>query len=62
MGLFKYNMKLQYKLEHLKSLVMDAKAFVQHYEMQSVPHHKNNEKGGSPLDLEGSHKCNGSSW
>jgi hypothetical protein len=41
---------------------MDAKAFLQHYVMQSIPRHKNNEKGGSPLDLEGSHKCNGSSW
>jgi hypothetical protein len=45
-----------------QSLVMDAKAFLQHYEMQSIPHHNNNEKGGSPLDLEGNHKCNGSSW
>jgi hypothetical protein len=46
---------------NLPSFMVDAKAFVQHYEMQFVFHYNDNEKGGSPLDLKGSHKYNGSS-
>jgi hypothetical protein len=30
----------------------------QHHAPQFVPHHGNNEKGGSPLDLKANHKCN----
>jgi hypothetical protein len=38
----------QWKQNHLK----------QHHLMQFISHHGNNEKDGSPLDLNVNHKCN----
>ncbi len=40
------------KYETLHLLQCKQKHFEQHCEMQSIPYHVHNNKGGSPLDLE----------